>query len=492
MRRLLTAIILSGAIACGGPTVETETVRSAPVLVTNAPPPPGQARPFSLPEIRSETLDNGLQVYLVDRPGFPTVSVRLSIDGGTTAFPDDLALGDSLVRLLRSGTESWSADEISNHIDGNGIRYGTGVNDEFARLDAAALANKLPLILELLGGLVSEPTFPDDRVAAKVAEFSGEASLSRARPEFHTERAVRRALAPADHPYARYAPEPEDYLAVTGERVRAAWRERVGPQMARLVVVGDLPDDALAQVSSAFSAWERGDAEAAVAQPIELDPCNIAHVVVRPNSAQTSIVWLGDGHSKLAEDFFPALLANQVVGGGPSARLFMNLREDKSYTYGAYSRMDHWRAMNVLRVSSNVRGEVTADALTEFEYEFDRYGQDELTSDLEDGRAYLSGVFPIQLETNDAIAGRIASLLDDGVPLSHLTDYREAVGAVSEEAARAAGEELFDRRDMTLVMVGEEENVVPAAVAHASTVHVYDLDGQLIETLEGELASTCE
>ena len=493
MRTLLLGTILTAAIACGAPTqIETETIRSAPVLVTNAPPPPGEARPFTLPEISETTLDNGLQVYLVDRPGFPTVSVRLSIDGGTTAFPADLALGHALVRLLRTGTASWTAEEISNRLDGNGIRFSTWVDTEVARLDAAALANKLPIILEVMSGLVAEPTFPDDRVAAKVAEFSGDAGLQRARPEFHTGRAIRRAIVPAEHPSARYSPEPEEYLSVTGERARAVWAERVGPQMARLVIVGDLPDDALSQVSSAFSAWERGENEAAVADAITLAPCNIAHVVVRPNSAQTSIAWLGSGLSRLADDFYPALLANQVVGGGASARLFMNLREDKSYTYGAYSRLEHSRDMNVFRVNSNVRGEVTADALIEFEFEFDRYAEDPLTSDLEDARAYLSGVFPIQLETNDALAGRIASLLDDGVPLNHMAEYRELVGAVVEQDALNAGRVLFDRANLTLVMVGEEDNVVPAAIAHASTVHVYDLDGELIETLEGELESTCE
>lgn len=482
-------------LGCGGTTAvepELRTIQSTPVRVNDVPPPAGDPRPFDLPEIAESTLDNGLQVYLVDRPGFPTVSVRLSIDGGTTAFPEDLALGESLVRLLRTGTSTWSADEISTLIDGNGIRFGASVDEERARVEAAALAGKLPIILELISGLVSAPTFPDDRVEAKAGEFAGEAGLARARPDFHAGRAARRAVVPDGHPYARYAADPEDYINVTGERARAAWSERTGPQLGRLVIVGDLPDDVLELVSATFGAWERTEADLIEADPIVVDTCNDAHVVVRPNSAQTSITWLSDGPSMDADAYYPALLANQVVGGGPSARLFMNLREDKSYTYGAYSGMQHGRAINAFRASSNVRGEVTDDALTEFVYEFGRFGEDPLTDDLEDGRAYLSGVFPIQLETNDAIAGRLASLLDDGIPLSHLREYRAEVAAVTEEEARATGATLFDRLDMTLVMVGEEGNVIPAAVAHASTVYVYDLDGTLIDTLEGEQESTCE
>lgn len=480
------------AAGCGGTTSEVRTLHSPPVRVNDVPPPAGDPRPFDLPEIAESTLDNGLRVYLVDRPGFPTVSVRLSIDGGTTAFPEDLALGESLVRLLRTGTNTWTSDEISTLIDGNGIRYGASVDEERARVEAAALSCKLPIILDLISGLVSEPTFPNDRVEAKAAEFAGEARLARARPQFHAGRAARRALIPSDHLYARYAPEPDEYLGLTGERARAAWNERVGPQLSRLVIVGDLPDDVLDQVGQTFGGWARNDATLVQAESVIVDTCNTAHVVVRPNSAQTSIIWLSDGPAMDSDEFYPAMLANQVVGGGPSARLFMNLREDKSYTYGAYSGLQNGRAINALRVSSDVRGDVTADALSEFVYEFERFAEDPLTDDLEDGRAYLSGVFPIQLETNDAIAGRIASLLDDGVSLDHLHAYRTEIAAVTEDAARAAGTSLFDRSDMTLVMVGEENNVVPAAVANASTVFVYDLDGALTATLEGDQESTCE
>ncbi|MFT6396859.1 MAG: putative Zn-dependent peptidase [Bradymonadia bacterium] len=478
--------------ACGG-SPEVRTALSAPVLVTNMPPPPGEARAFQLPEIQETTLANGLQVYLVNRDGFPTVSARLTIDGGIEDFSgESYVLGHSVIHLLRTGTSSWNADAISQMIDANGIGFSTSANEEFAQVNASALSPKFSTIVELIGGLVSSPTFPEDRVTAKAAELAGEESLSRSRPEFHLERMVRRALAPADHSYARYSPESEDFSSVNHESATAAWQSRFAPQIARLVIVGDLPEDALAQVNAAFSQWDNGSFEDTIAEPFTATPCNEAHVVVRENSAQTSIAWLTLAPAQDAPGYYDALLANQVLGGGASARLFMNLREDKSYTYGAYSRFQHSRAQSFLRVSSNVRGEVTEGALVEFEYEFNRYAHDPLTSDLEDARAYLSGVFPILLETNSAIAGQITSLLNGEQNLETLSTYRDSVNAVTEQDARTAGASLFAQDNMVLVMVGERDNVVPTAVAHASIVYVYDLDGALVETLDGEQESTCE
>ncbi len=493
MKTHFVALAASGLLLAGCGSPEVRTIQSTPVLVMDMPPPPGEARPFQLPEIQEITLANGLQVYLVDRDGFPTVAARLTIDAGIEDFSgEEYVLGHSVVHLLRSGTAEWDAESISAMIDSNGIGFSTNSTQEFAQVNASALSPKFSTIVELLGGLVSSPAFPQDRVASKAAELAGEESLSRSRPEFHLERMVRRALAPAGHGFARYSPEPEEFSSLTHATASAAWATKFAPQIARLVIVGDLPDDALSQVEAAFSPWENDGFEDTAVESFEANPCNEAHVVVRANSAQTSIAWLTNAPSRDDAGYYDALLANQVLGGGASARLFMNLREDKSYTYGAYSRFQHSRANNFLRVSSNVRGEVTEGALVEFEYEFDRYSADPLTSDLEDARAYLSGVFPILLETNSAIAGQITSLLNAEQSLDTLNTYRGSVNGVTEEAARAAGGSLFDRSNMVLVMVGERDNVVAPAIAHSSIVYVYYLNGELVETLEGELASTCE
>ena len=263
--------------------------------------------------------------------------------------------------------------------------------------------------------------------------------------------------------------------------------------MKTKVLVGDLPDDIETTVREAFSAWTNEVGMASEAPAVTFTTCNEAHVVVRPNSAQTSIVWVGPGVSVHEDGYITAMVANQVLGGGASARLFMNLREDKSYTYGAYSRLQQFDASAGFRASSNVRGEVTGEAMDEFLYEFRRFASEQLSEDdFDDAVDYLRGVFPIELQTNAQLAGRIAWLLRLGVDLSYLESYRGRVAAVEVDPAAALGADLFDPAELTIVLVGEETEVLAAARARSSRVHVYDLEGELLRTEPGEVSSTCD
>lgn len=485
---------LVGALAlwaCGGGSAEVEyrTLRSPPLMDLSVPPEPGAPRPFDLPRVHHFVLGNGLSVYLVDRDGFPTVSVELSIDAGYAATADNLALAELVTRTLRDGAGDLDAGAVSRLVDANGIAFAATVDHDRTRLSASSLSTSLAATLDLLGTLVASPRFADERVVARRDELVGELELAASQPDFHLARASRRAIYPADHPYRDAAPSVEQVRAVDGAAVRDAWAERWGPAISRLVVVGDLPDDIRARVQDAFVGWTGGPTERAAIPPTELNTCNVAHVVARPNSAQTSIAWLGPGRRTGARQWFAALLANHVLGGGPSSRLFMNLREDKSYTYGAYSRLEQW-GDGVFRAASNVRSDVTGPALDEFAAEFARFADGPL-DDLEDARAYLSGVFPIEHQTNPQLASALARLLDQQIGVEYLESYREHVGSVSEPAVREAGAELFDPGALTLVLVGEYDAAVQAAAAHSARVFVYDLTGALVETLDGQLEASC-
>jgi zinc protease len=171
--------------------------------------------------------------------------------------------------------------------------------------------------------------------------------------------------------------------------------------------------------------------------------------------------------------------------------LFLNLRQDNRIRRGAYSRTVDLLGTAWFQAHADVRSDVTEPALSEFEAEFARYQNEPLPpAEVSDAAEYLSGVFPLELETNAALASRLCTLTDLGFGVDFLQGYRDRVRQVDVAAAQAAGRSFIARPGLALVLVGEEGVVVPAK-AHASRVFVYDLTGALVREEPGQLPSTC-
>ncbi len=449
------------------------------------------AAEYAMPGVSDVTLDNGLRVLAVERPGFPTVAVRLLLPRAGEASAPSPAVAELVVRTLRDGTATASADEIAARIDANGISYSASVSPDGATLAADGLSDSTDTILALLADLAANATLPTERFEARRSELAGELRLAQARESFHLNRLVRRLLY-GEHPYGRTA-DADAAAGVAHDDVLAFHDAAWTPTGATLIAVGALPPDFAERVAAHFGTWTSdGQEPAPVAYPDPIATCNVAHVVERPGSAQTAVAWIGPGSHPLNAAYFDALVANQVLGGGASARLFMNLREQKSFTYGAYSALSHRRLMSHFQASSNVRGEVTGPALEAFVDEFTRLDGSALPGDeLLGAQDYLAGVFPIRLERNGRFANELAWAVSMGLRLDYFEMYRDQVRSVDADRAGASAATLVDPARLTLVMVGEPAIVREAAPPFASRVFVYDLDGKLIDELDGELESTC-
>lgn len=488
LRTLLATLATASALlsGCGGAAtaVRTEPDRTQP-------PAPGTPRPFALPESRTLRLDNGLEVVLLDRAGVPNLSMRLSVRAGRDQKPDNVSVATLTTRLLRDGAAGRSSAEVASFIDGNGLAFSGAVDANRAVLAVDGLTQSAPAMLRLLTDLVSSPGFPEDRVAARKAEYLGEIERDRAQPDYHLQRLTYRVLF-GDHPYAALQPEPAQVEAVTRADIEGFFAATFAPSRARLVVVGDLPDGFEATLRETLGSW-RHDAPAW--QPLQapaIRVCNEAFVVLRPDSVQTNINWVGPGVTQGDPAFFATLVANQVLGGNAGARLFMNLREARSYTYGAYSRLQQILGASWFTAFSNVRSEVTEGALTEFRNEFSRVANEPFApAELAGAVDYLAGIFPIQNEQNAPLADSVLRTLDLGLPLTYLTGYRDAVRGVSGDAALAAGRATVRGEALSLILVGGEEKTVAPAGEVTSKVTVYDLGGNRLREVPGKLPRTC-
>src|SRR5205814_3366661 len=185
-------------------------------------------------------------------------------------------------------------------------------------------------------------------------------------------------------------------------------------------------------IESLFGAWISGEPSKIDSPPPPHRSARTIYLVDRPGSAQSNIVIANEAITRTSPDYFPMLLMHTILGANASSRLFMNLREHKGYTYGAYSNLDARRLAGTFRATAEVRTAVTGASLQEFFYELDRIRDDAvLDEEITNAKSYLSGVFPIRIETQDGLIDQLVSIKMFDLPDDYLRTYRDQVNAVS-------------------------------------------------------------
>jgi hypothetical protein len=173
---------------------------------------------------------------------------------------------------------------------------------------------------------------------------------------------------------------------------------------------------------------------------------------------------------------------NQILGAGASSRVFMNLREEKGYTYGAYTRVDAKRFAGDFEATAEVRTTVTGESLKEFFFELERIRTDKVSADeLADAKNFLTGVFPIRAETQEGLTGLIVSQQLYGLPDDYLQTYRDNVNAITADDVLAAAQKYVRPDEMAIVIVGDAADVLPQAREYASEITVFDTDGNAVD-----------
>jgi predicted Zn-dependent peptidase len=203
------------------------------------------------------------------------------------------------------------------------------------------------------------------------------------------------------------------------------------------------------------------------------------YVVDRPGSAQSNIVIANEGITRTNSDYFPMLLMHTILGANASSRLFMNLREEKGYTYGAYSNLDARRLAGTFRATAEVRTPVTGASLHEFFYELGRIRDEAVTADeLKHAKAYLSGVFPIRIETQDGLIDQLVSIRMYDLPSDYLETYREQINAVTAADIQRVAQAHVTPDRSAVVIVGDAAEISEQVKQYADTIEVYDTDGK--------------
>ena len=426
--------------------------------------PPGSIQgSIQLPPLHEERLPCGATVLVAPRPGVPLVAVRLVVSAGAALDP---ARGHGLAHLVaqvaRRGTARRTGRQIDDRVESLGCELGAGADEDATYFGVSAPVEFLGEVLDVVVDVATGPTFPVrewDRIRRR--EVAG---LAHALDEPGTvaDRAMIEAVY-RGHPYGH----PTDGRARHIEALRRAdalafHRRWFSPAASTLIVVGAVePEAALALARRKLGRWRAGGQAPAPLPPVPRVARRVL-VVDKGDVTQTQVRVATPALPRATPEYFPAVVANAVFGGGFTSRLMEAVRVNRGLSYGVRSRFAMSRSGGIFFVGSFTKVESTAELLQVILDEAERFaGEGPGGEELERAQSYLAGLFPLSLETHDQVAEKLADVKLYGVPLEDVTAYRERVRAVTVDACREVARRHFPGQGGVVVAVGPARKVAP-------------------------------
>lgn len=486
--------------ACGGgspPVAEApgpvlrDAAAPAAIDFPAEPPPPLGERPIDFPPFRELTLPNGLRMILVEQHEQPILSVDLYVESGSANDPAAVAgLAGMVADLLTKGTPTRTAEEIARTIEGVGGQLSAGAAQDYIRVGAVGLAEDAELLFDLVSDVSLHPTFPQDEL-----ELTRTRTLTGLEVEMSDASAVafRRLMEEiygGGHPYS-LAPVPETVEAIDREAVETFHQEHFKADNALLVVSGDFDGERVEAIAREhFGQWEGGGVpEPSFVEPPALEETRI-FLVHRPGSVQSSIQI---GHVAIQPDnpdYYPLQVLNKVVGSGTDSRLFLILREQHGWTYGPASSLSRPEDVGYFSASAEVRNEVTDSAVVEILAQLRRIRDEPVPQpELEAAKSFLTGSFPLRIETPAAVARQVAQVRLLGLPIEALTEYRDRIAAVTSEDVQRVAREYIRPGRAAIVVVGDATQVLDDLEAIAP-VTLTDIEGNPLDLSDLEVTSS--
>jgi zinc protease len=482
LRRLaLTAAALTlTALVASAVRGQEKTTPLSKVERLNRAPVSKDVLRVRLPRPTVTKLPNGLTLLLLENHKLPTVAFTVWIRPGQLADPGDLpGLASFTADMLREGTERRSSVAIAAEADSLGATLGANARfgASYTVVNATGLADNAPQLLDLLSDIVLHPAFPPAELASYKQRETAALEQRLANPAFLGQRTFRQVLY-GEGPLAVGSPTPDSIAKVTPEDLKRFYNQHYRPGNAILGAIGDFKTaDMQGLIEKYLASWS-GAAEPplSLAAKGEPQPARIT-LVDRPGSVQTYIIGGSRGIRRTDPEYYSLQMMNQILGGGAQARLFLDLREEHGYTYGAYSNFNAEIYPGDWLAAAAVRTPVTDGSMTQFVYQFKRMSSEPVApSELEDARHAIVASFALSLEQPARLLDYWMTVQYYGLPSDYWDQYADHITAVDAAAVQAAARKFVDLAHMQWICVGDRR-LIQEALAKYGPVSVVDAEG---------------
>lgn len=412
------------------------------------------------PRPKSFTLANGLRVFVLEDRKFPAVRLSLSLLAGSLFEPKP-GVADLTASMLTEGTKRRGYVTLAGTVEEMGASLSASAGTETATLSLSGLSETAPAVLELLAEILLEPAFPAARMDRLKFQQTAQAGQRRTNPASLISD-ISGKVYYGKTPYGRPAAGPGEIAALTPADLADFHGRYYRPNGAILGISGDVETrDLRERLESLLSNWQPGPTTPDL-PPAEFSPKEATRIFLidRPGSAQTVLQFGNLAVRRDDPDYIPLVVANRILGGGSSGRLFQNIREQKGFTYGAYSNLGGGRWPGIWGASASVRTPVTEPAVREFLHEFNRLQDEPVPPEvLERAKRSLVGSFALTLETPQGVLGRTLDLVQDGLPLDYWDTYPDRIQAVTAADVQRVARRYLGKGRIQLFAVGERSRI---------------------------------
>jgi zinc protease len=422
------------------------------------PPPAAPIRTFRFPRVQRCALASGITLFSAERGDLPLVTARAVIDAGAASeLAGEAGLAWLTARALGGGTAQRDGDALAWELERLGAELETFTTWDALNVQLTTRSDRLADALGLLAEILREPAFPAHEVERMRNEQLAEILRRSTEPRGLADDAAVRAIYAERATYARptigIGAQVQSFDAATVARFH---RRRFTPGNSGVVVVGAVSADAAAtEVERAFGGWTgaRVPAPPPTTEP-RVDRSTV-FLVDRPSAVQSELRIGHVGVPRHHADYYPLLVLNTIVAGAFTSRLNMTLREKHGFTYGVRSQFAFRRAAGPFVIHTAVGSDVTARAIQEALRELHAIHDTGASPDeVRVARDYLAGTLPLEMQTTEHIAARIAELHTFQLEPDYFDNWRERIGAVThDDVARVARAHLHVDR-LAIVVVG--------------------------------------
>jgi zinc protease len=455
------------------PLSQVERKRKAPVS--------GDVLRVKLPKPAEIDLPNGLTVLVLEDHRLPLVTVRLTILGaGALNDPSDVpGLANVTAAMLREGTSTLTSKQIAEKMDGLGasITASAPWASESATMTASGLSDNVEQWIPLATDMLLHPSFPASELTKLKQRMQVQLQQQRSSAGFLLQERFSRAVY-GNHPAAVTSPTPQALDQITPDLL-ALWHKRhYVPENAFLGISGDVTTAQVMKLFQPLRDWAPGNGRSPI--PLATEPAHGRKIflVDRPGSVQADVELGNIAINRSDSDYIPMVVMDRIVGGGASARLFLNLREVHGYTYGAYSQLIARRYAGPWVAEGSMRTDATGGAMTEFMNELNRIRDTPVPeSELEENKRSIVAGFALSLE-------RPSELLDEAItrkiyklPEDYWDTYPAKISAVTAEQVQRVARKYIVPDDLQIVAVGDAVKLKPVLDKYG-TVQVFDTAGK--------------
>ena len=479
---MLIVLVSSLALGQGGATPGQQPQTTKGAVIKGKAPVNKEVLKIKLPRAEETTLKNGLQVLLLPAHKVPTFNMQMVVlSGGLADKPDYHGLASFTASLLREGTTRRSSKDIAEQVDALGatLTANAGLSSLTSTVSTSGLVENLDQTLDLFADAIRNPTFPQAEVDKFKTRTLAQLQFQRSIPQFLAAEQFQRAIYGTNHPASLIAPPAESIKKLTSKDLAEFHSTYYRPNNAILAIVGDVTmKDILPKLEKAFGDWQKGDVPATTIPPAPAQSESKIYLIDRPGSVQT-VLQLGTlGIERTDPDYFAVLLADRVLGGGPSGRLFLNLREDKGYTYGAYSNFGGSKFRGTWVSSSEVRTDVTEGAMKEFMYELNRLRNEPVSAEeLDNAKRAIVGSFALSLEQPATLLQNSITQKLYNLPADYWDTYPQKVAAITAADVQRVAQKYIDLGHLQVVAVGDATKA-REVLGKYGKVELFDADGK--------------